>query len=424
MNSQHRNHPEAGSLLVLALFLIVGIGALVSAGAHLAGSTTEATVDDLDATRALYGAESGLEQTKYHLQAQGCSLAALTLPLTGSLASGQAWSVAVDLLEDGTLRLTATGSSGPAQRVVEERIACQGGSPWNGGIVGCEGVAINGNVYIDSGSGTTGIFNLGHGDIRTINPAAHIDLIGGVEVHGQAITSGAGSNLAVGASSIIHADATVTGSISNNGSILGAQLSGQAPTTTAADCDPLDVQALVAANQPGGQPSSLSLSGSSTYNYLAPQTFHVDAFSLGGSVTVNLHGPGEYVSFVAAGGPFEIGGSASLNLLNGATLRVYLTGPMDLGGTGVVNPGSAQDLRVYSSGVGEIEVHGTAEFRGAIYAPLAEVDLQGTDNIIGAVRGGHVESGGTGEFYFDEDLKQIAENGPLVLQTVAWEELF
>ncbi len=446
---------ESGSLLLVALFLILGVGALVAAVARMAGVDALETLDASQGGRALFLAESGLENAIYRLRANQCATTELTLPVTGQLGSDDSFSVGMTSLGSNQFQLDATGVFRSAQRKVRKVVTCTVQGMWDTGIIGCQGITLNGNVAINSRNSSTGQTNLGHGDVQTINSAAPIQLTGNVELHGDAETTGAGSNLILTGNSTVYADAEVTGSISlqPNTSIHGAHHANQSATTTAADCDPLGVVSYVSghlASPPVGTPADYSWSGNGTFS--AAATYYATSFSLGANRTMNMTGPGNYVIYVtgggnlgiagnailnvtnganltvymAGGGTFSIGGNGVLNLLNGSTLTLYTTGPFAHTIGICLNASLATHFRIYSSysGATALRLGGNAQLNGVIYAPLASVQMGGNPGVIGAVRGASITNNGNVYFDYDEALDDLDEGSKATIDVVSWAELF
>ncbi|MBF0152935.1 MAG: hypothetical protein HQL64_04250 [Magnetococcales bacterium] len=452
-----RRTEESGSLLLIALFLILGIGAMLAAAVNLSGVDTLETIEATQGGRALFLAESGLENAKYQLKNNLCTATGLTLPVTGQLAVGENFSVNVTSLGNNQFRLDATGTAKTAQRQMREVVSCTVQGMWSAGIIGCQGISLNGNVHIDSvDTSVSSVTLLGNGDIQTLNPAAPITLTGNVELHGDAKTTGSGSNLSLTGNSVVYANANVTGSISlqPNTQIQGTSSSGQTATTTAADCDPLGVTSYVsthlASAVPVGTPAAYSWSGNGSFT--AASTYYATSFSLGANRTMNMTGPGNFVIYVtgggslsiagnavlnvsggahltvymSGGGTFGIGGNGVLNLLNNSTLTLYTTGPVDVQGNGLANAGLPTNFRIYDSysGAASLRLGGNAQLNGVIYAPLMPISMGGNPGVIGAVRGASISNNGNVEFNYDESLGLLSEGGKGVVAISSWQELF
>ncbi|MBF0152934.1 MAG: hypothetical protein HQL64_04245 [Magnetococcales bacterium] len=454
---------ESGSLLLVALFLILGIGAMLAATVNISGVETLETIEGTQGGRAVFLAESGLEKAKYYLHTNLCSTTGVSLPVTGQLATGESFSVSMTGLGNNQFQLDATGTAKTAQRRMREVVSCTIQGIWGTGLIGCNGVAMGGTVLTSAIDSDTGQTNLNNGDVRTINPNAPITLSGNVNLHGDAITTGAGSNLTVAGSSRVYGDANVTGTIIGT-AIDGAKNAGMMATTTAADCDPLNVTTLVSgkmtsyiSSKYGGNPpvaTSYAPAHNSTITVNTATDYYVSAFDLSAShVDMTLQGPGgagtrNFNIYVTGGGAFTISNQSSLTLTGGANVTVYMAGggTFDIKGTLYIDPVSsltvyttggidleaqgnagnvADHFRLYSSTSGAVSLGGGASLASVVYAPLSTVTMLGNSTLIGAMRGYVItKDNGTPNFFYDQDLQELTEGGKGVVTTASWQELF
>ncbi|MBF0424207.1 MAG: hypothetical protein HQL66_00075 [Magnetococcales bacterium] len=455
---------ESGSLLLMALFLILGVGAMLAATVNLSGVETLETIESTQGERALFLAESGLERAKYALHVNLCATTGLTLPLSGQLASSESYAVNITSLGNNQFQLDATGSAKTAQRRTREVVSCSVQGVWGTGLIGCNGVTMGGTVLTYGLDSDTGQTNLNNGDVRTINPNAPISLSGHVNVHGSVYATGAGSNLSIGGSSVVYGDAHITGTITGASSINGVKSANELATTTAADCDPLNVTSLVSSKMSAYLTSKYGGHLPTVTNYAPAHNttttintatdYYVSAYDLSAShAAVTLQGPGSggtrnFNIYIVGGGGFTISNQSSLSLTNGAnvtlymagggsfsvkgtlyidptsSLTVYTTGPVDLEAQG--NAGNVADaFRIYSSSNGSVGLGGGSSLTCAVYAPLATVTMLGNSTLIGAMRGYVItKDNGTPNFYYDEDLRDLTEGGKGVISTVSWSEQY
>jgi hypothetical protein len=121
-------------------------------------------------------------------------------------------------------------------------------------------------------------------------------------------------------------------------------------------------------------------------------------------------------------GELSLSGDARIYLEPGATLELFVGGPAaTIGGSGIINAsGRTQSLTLYGlPTLTSLTLSGTSDFAGTIYAPQAQLNVQGTPNLAGTVVAGSIDCLGTTKFHCDEALP--ADNGSF--RVASWEEL-
>lgn len=158
-----------------------------------------------------------------------------------------------------------------------------------------------------------------------------------------------------------------------------------------------------------------------------------DSVTLGGSDKLVIDGAsangatqGKIQIYVT--GSLSIGGSASIsvtNTLGGPLPQVefYVGGPAaDLLGNGIVGTSKPADMLIYGlPGLTSLQVGGTADFTGAIYAPNADVKLNGNVTYTGSLTGSTITIPGGPQFHYDEALQGMGFTLSYMLAT--WKEL-
>jgi hypothetical protein len=128
---------------------------------------------------------------------------------------------------------------------------------------------------------------------------------------------------------------------------------------------------------------------------------------------------------IDARGGLRLNAQAEIRIAPNARLIVYL-GPSDthLNGGGVVNSsGYATNCIFYGKNTcTQVEVNGAAAFIGQIYAPYANVQLNGTSDIIGSMVGDTFDINGNFNFHYDESLSG-PNNGSSLYRVIAWKEV-
>ena len=108
----------------------------------------------------------------------------------------------------------------------------------------------------------------------------------------------------------------------------------------------------------------------------------------------------------------------------GSSLKVemYVRDAIDLSGNGVVNPSSKPtDFLLYGLPTcTSVQISGTADFKGAIYAPNATATLNGGARVDGSLVASTINAVGTIDFHYDEALATV---GPITSFSIAtWKE--
>lgn len=178
--------------------------------------------------------------------------------------------------------------------------------------------------------------------------------------------------------------------------------------------------------------SSTTVTGSS--NPDAPIYYAVDSISLGGSRALVISG---HVVFVMSG-DIDVKGNGSIEIGTDSSLQIYTAGDVDIAGNGVTNAtGTPSNFYIYgtaSTSVNEsggvkagqtINVSGNGQLHSTVYAPAADVNLNGGGSI-GAVFGGVVAFTasivGNSSFHFDEALREELRGGG-IYSIISWLEM-
>lgn len=126
-------------------------------------------------------------------------------------------------------------------------------------------------------------------------------------------------------------------------------------------------------------------------------------------------------------GDFTMAGSAEVIIAPGGSLKIYVAGNVALAGNGIFNYTlDATKFSLYGlPSCNNIAVSGNAAFTGVIYAPQADVVMNGSGvtiyDIVGAIVGNSATMNGHFQFHYDERLgrsKILAKYTP-----ASWQEL-
>ncbi|MDB6122938.1 MAG: hypothetical protein JWQ71_1931 [Pedosphaera sp.] len=123
-------------------------------------------------------------------------------------------------------------------------------------------------------------------------------------------------------------------------------------------------------------------------------------------------------------GSLDMSGQSTIYLAPGASLELYVGGPTaSIEGGGIINASDgASSLSIFGlPGVTSVTCGGNSGFTGTIYAPEADVKIDGTADFTGAVVANSFTMAGTGNMYYDEAL-----GGPSGYKFVvnSWQEDF
>ena len=103
-----------------------------------------------------------------------------------------------------------------------------------------------------------------------------------------------------------------------------------------------------------------------------------------------------------------------------------MSGDLHLGGQGAVNTyGRPTDLAFICSTApnDDVTLDGGSEFRGTIFAPKADIIVNGSNTVKGSLVGKDVMNTGGAPVHYDEDLmKSWIVPGPV--KVVAWHEVW
>jgi hypothetical protein len=121
----------------------------------------------------------------------------------------------------------------------------------------------------------------------------------------------------------------------------------------------------------------------------------------------------------------------SIVIVNGVYVTMYVGGSMNMGGNGLVNNNSnAASLSIYGltppAGVSQtFSLGGSATFFGTVYAPGADLVLNGGGNggqFVGSLAGKTASLKGNVQIRYDESLGQAAQKILTSFKTAAWFE--
>lgn len=210
--------------------------------------------------------------------------------------------------------------------------------------------------------------------------------------------------------------------VGTHGSIRGAN------TPTGVDIDPARVSTDFSADLPlltapiDGTP--LASVGATLGTVGTATRWRVRSISLNGTQTLTILGDVTLILTATTGSSLDITGNASLIIPDGSSLTVYTETDFKIAGNGLANantrPGSC---RIYGTAASDQRVHlaGNGALKAVVYAPNADVQINGNGDIMGAIVGREVTFTGNADFHYDESLASESTDAPLGV--TGWREL-
>ncbi len=150
------------------------------------------------------------------------------------------------------------------------------------------------------------------------------------------------------------------------------------------------------------------------------------AIKLQGKETLTILGDVTLVLTASSGNALEVTGNAAIIVPDGSSLTLYAEGDLKIGGNGLGNgntrPVSCQIWGSSTATSGQsIDVAGNGALRAIIYAPNADVKINGNGEVMGAVVARLITFTGNADFHYDESLANYGETTPFGI--VRWREL-
>jgi hypothetical protein len=144
-----------------------------------------------------------------------------------------------------------------------------------------------------------------------------------------------------------------------------------------------------------------------------------DSLTVYGNVTIILTaGAGVHA--------IDLTGSDGITIAPGATLTVYTAGDVRIAGNGVLNNNDRPDtFQLWGTSTAaspqDIQIAGNGALKGLVYAPNANITINGNGDVMGAAVGKAVSLTGNADFHYDESLANWGVNTPFGVYS--WREL-
>jgi hypothetical protein len=143
--------------------------------------------------------------------------------------------------------------------------------------------------------------------------------------------------------------------------------------------------------------------------------------SNGGTLSVN----GDLTLYIT--GDIDLKKDAEIEVKENATLEIYFDGDIDAQNSSGFNNKTEipANLKLYGTGTNQkIDIKNSSDLYGVVYAPNVEMTVHNNVDAYGSFIVNNFELKNGGQVYYDEALKQVNENDPLVHFTITrWEEL-
>jgi hypothetical protein len=151
-----------------------------------------------------------------------------------------------------------------------------------------------------------------------------------------------------------------------------------------------------------------------------------NSISLSGNQTLTILGDVTLVLTASVGSALDVTGNASIIIPAGSSLVIYAEADIKIAGKGLANANSRPaTCRLIGTstvpGGQSVHVAGNGALKGALYAPNANVNINGNGDVMGAVVGHSVTLTGNAAFHYDESLAYEGEDAPFGI--TRWRDL-
>jgi len=244
---------------------------------------------------------------------------------------------------------------------------------------------------------------------------------------------GSVATLAVQSGAMLINQASIWGSVATGGSAPQVGSNGSirgASTPSGVQIDPARVSTDFSANLPAVTApldGTVIASIGATLGTLGQTTkWRYPSLTLRANQTLTIQGNVTLVLTAATGSALDMTGNASIIIPAGSSLTLYVEGDMKIAGNGLANanvqPASCMIWGTGAAGAGQsIQIAGNGSLQAAVYAPNADVTINGNGDVMGAVVGQTITFNGNANFHYDESLVNYGGNAPF--KASSWREL-
>ncbi|MBL9214651.1 MAG: hypothetical protein JNG83_04160 [Opitutaceae bacterium] len=148
--------------------------------------------------------------------------------------------------------------------------------------------------------------------------------------------------------------------------------------------------------------------------------------ALRGNDTLTILGDVTLILTATTGSALEVSGGAAILVPAGSSLQLYVEADVAIAGKGLGNanarPVTCRLWGTSTSAAGQrLQVAGNGALKAVIYAPNAEVMINGNGDVMGAVVGRTITLNGNAAFHYDESLAEEGDHTPY--KVTRWREL-
>jgi Tfp pilus assembly protein PilX len=241
------------------------------------------------------------------------------------------------------------------------------------------------------------------------------------------------ATLSVQNSSMLVNQASVWGSVSTGGAEPEVGVQGSIRGNNTPDgvrVDPARVSTDFSANLPSVSApvdgTTIATIGSTLGTPNVATKWRCSSLTLNGSQTLTIQGFVTLVLTASTGSAIDVTGNASIIIPDGSSLTVYVEADVKIAGKGLANanvrPGTCQIWGTNTTTAGQsIQLAGNGALKAALYAPNADVKLNGNGEMMGSVVGRTVTFTGNANFHYDESLANEGQN--TAFGVTRWREL-
>lgn len=137
--------------------------------------------------------------------------------------------------------------------------------------------------------------------------------------------------------------------------------------------------------------------------------WRVGSIALNGSKTLTILGDVTLILTASTGSALDVTGNAAIIVPDGSSLTVWVESDLKIAGNGLGNantrPGTARFFGTSTSAAGQtLQIAGNGTLKAVVYAPNADVKINGNGEVQGSLVGRTVTFNGNAAFHYDESL--------------------